>query len=56
MVETAVEVLRVPVAVLGVGGVLLSVGIILSERRRYSGGAPRSDQRRYEESGTEDER
>lgn len=61
MVETAVEVLRVPVAVLGAGDVLIAVGIILSDRRRYySGGTPREDQQSIEESsranGAEDER
>lgn len=62
MLETTVEVLRAPVAVLGVGGVLIAVGIILSDRRRYySGGAANPNQRRHEEpsqahEGAEDER
>jgi hypothetical protein len=42
MIETAVDLLRTPLAVLGLSGVLIGLGLILSDRRRWLGGFPSS--------------
>lgn len=37
MLETTVEVLKVPLIVLGISGILMALGTLVSERRRYLG-------------------
>jgi hypothetical protein len=42
MIEATVDLLRTPLAVLGLSGVLIGLGLILSDRRRWLGGFPSS--------------
>lgn len=44
MFETVVDVLRQPLAVFGVSGLLIGIGVIISDRRRYMSGTPEPQQ------------
>jgi hypothetical protein len=55
MIEATVDLLRTPLAVLGLSGLLIGLGLILSDRRRWLGGVSSSKHQPGPPQGTTDQ-
>lgn len=56
MLEAAVDVLKVPLMVLGGSGLILGIGLIVSDRRRHGTPSTSADSRGSEPDRGEDQR